>query len=577
MRVEGVVVQWSDLPHDLLSRITNGLGPIDFLSFCGVCKDWRVASSKSSPQGNSLGCGDSWATIELPNCPFAEVTTEHVAALSSPPTSQDCIVAVLNRISDSELELFMLRRGENQWVQAKHSLLRIRFNTVRAALFHEGEELHFLDGDDNLVTFNASKTKQWEEFRLSYAKTIFNWRIIKKKLKVGLLEANVSISTRGTVIPHAGGELDMLIQSESIEPATHQSESRHHRKGVWIQPRYFYVPPGQKWVTSKVDSATYNKMTGEWSNLPHDLLSRISSGLGLIDFLSFRGVCKDWRVVSSKVSSEVKQSLGCDPWFLVYEEGEDSHSQCSLLSHQDQLYTINIPELDGATCLASYEGWLLLFRHGSLFFFSPFSRATIELPNCPFAEATDEHVAAFSSPPTSQNCIVAVVNRISDSELELFMLRRGESVWATRCCHGYKFKTMITGLFCEGKEFHFLDLKNGLAIFDSETKEWNKNNYRIRCQRSSRDISASSLRALRYVVRKNVFQNKSIRTVGLLLDDENVSISTCGTAIPHASVEFDQIVIKSESIEAAKQPESRHLKGVWIQPIYLCVPPGQTW
>ncbi|KAG4948532.1 hypothetical protein JHK82_041713 [Glycine max] len=234
MRVEGVVVQWSDLPHDLLSRITNGLGPIDFLSFCGVCKDWRVASSKSSPQ-------------ELPNCPFAEVTTEHVAALSSPPTSQDCIVAVLNRISDSELELFMLRRGENQWVQAKHSLLRIRFNTVRAALFHEGEELHFLDGDDNLVTFNASKTKQWEEFRLSYAKTIFNWRIIKKKLKVGLLEANVSISTCGTVIPHAGGELDMLIQSESIEPATHQSESRHHRKGVWIQPRYFYVPPGQKW------------------------------------------------------------------------------------------------------------------------------------------------------------------------------------------------------------------------------------------------------------------------------------------------------------------------------------------
>ena len=135
---------------------------------------------------------------------------------------------------------------------------------------------------------------------------------------------------------------------------------------------------------------------------------------------------------------------------------------------------------------------------------------------------------------------------------------------------------MTTALFCEGKEFHFLDVDNRLAIFDSETKEWNRYNYRI-CRERSRDQPASSVRTLSYVVRKNVFQDKSIRTVGLLLDDENVSISTCGTAIPHASVEFDQIVIKSESIEAAKQPESRHLKGVWIQPIYLCVPPGQTW
>ncbi|KAG4960375.1 hypothetical protein JHK87_037008 [Glycine soja] len=123
--------------------------------------------------------------------------------------------------------------------------------------------------------------------------------------------------------------------------------------------------------------------------------------------------------------------VGCnDSWFLVYEEECKSHSQCSsLLSHENKRYTINIPELRGATYLASYKGWLLLFCHGSLFFFSSFSRATIELPNCPFAEATTEHVQELSSAPTSQDCIVVVVNRISDSELELFRNRRGENQW----------------------------------------------------------------------------------------------------------------------------------------------------
>ncbi|KAG4960374.1 hypothetical protein AAZX31_13G213100 [Glycine max] len=316
-------------------------------------------------------------------------------------------------------------------------------------------------------------------------------------------------------------------------------------------------------------------MTRDWSNLPRDLVSQIVSGLGLIDFLSFRGVCEDWRVASSTLSSEVKESLRCDPWFLIYEEEEDSHSQCSLLSPENKRYTINIPELHGAACLASYKGWLLLFRHGSLFFFSPFSRATIELPNCPFAEATNEHVAAFSSAPTSKDCIVTVVNRISDSELELFFICRGESEWSTRCYDGYKLSTMTTALFCEGKEFHFLDVDNRLAIFDSETKEWNRYNYRI-CRERSRDQPASSVRTLSYVVRKNVFQDKNTRKMGLL--EENDSISTCGTAIPHPKGEFHRIVIKSESIEAAAtQPESRHLKGVWIQPIYFYVPPGLTW
>ncbi|XP_022642981.1 F-box/kelch-repeat protein At1g57790-like [Vigna radiata var. radiata] len=145
-------------------------------------------------------------------------------------------------------------------------------------------------------------------------------------------------------------------------------------------------------------------MTGNWSDLPGDLLSQIANGLGLIDFLSFRCVCKDWNTASLKVSP-YDRSVLCDPWFLMYG-GEGS--KCSVLSHQNKCYSINLPELDGARCLASYEGWLLLFGEGSLFFFCPFSRAKIELPNCPLTDAS-EHVAAFSAPPTSEDCIVFTV------------------------------------------------------------------------------------------------------------------------------------------------------------------------
>ncbi|KAK7332032.1 hypothetical protein VNO80_28778 [Phaseolus coccineus] len=311
-------------------------------------------------------------------------------------------------------------------------------------------------------------------------------------------------------------------------------------------------------------------MSGKWSDLPRDLLSQIAKGLGLIDFLSFRGVCKDWNTASLEVSplevSPVDKSALCDPWFLIYG-GEGSH--CSLISHQNKCYTINLPELDGATCLASYEGWLLLFGNGSLFFFCPFSRAKLELPNCPFTEACD-HVAAFSAAPTCEDCIVVVLNSSSDSELELFMLCKGEDEWVKSSFRGYKFSKITTALYYEKNEFHFLDGENGLVTFSaSKSKAWNKY-----CMRASTDkCSPSTL--LHYIIRKNSFQwTNENREKGFI--EANDSISTCGTIVPHVSGKCDMI-IRSESIEAQTQPGSRHLKGVWIQPRYLYVSSTQTW
>ncbi|CAJ1961878.1 unnamed protein product [Sphenostylis stenocarpa] len=307
-------------------------------------------------------------------------------------------------------------------------------------------------------------------------------------------------------------------------------------------------------------------MTEKWSDLPRDLLSQIANGLGLIDFLSFRGVCKDWNTASSQLSPDDNAIL-YDPWFLQYG-GEGS--ECSLVSDQNKCYTINLPELDGATCLASYEGWLLLFVDESLFFFSPFSKARIELPSCPLNDVSD-HVGAFSAVPTSEDCMVVLLDSSSDTELRLFILRRGENEWGHSCFSGYKFSKITTALFYENKEFHFLDGDSGLVTFNpsTPTKQWNKLYMRMSTDKSS----PSTL--LNYMIRKNTLQMKhDRREIGLL--NANDSISTCGTVVPHFSGLCDWI-IRSECIEAKTQPESRRLKGVWIQPRYIYVSPTQTW
>lgn len=143
-----------------------------------------------------------------------------------------------------------------------------------------------------------------------------------------------------------------------------------------------------------------------WVDLPPGLLSPIANSLGIIDLLSVRGVCKDWRLAPSTASAEIEYVPTTEPWFILYGETEI----CTLYTpNVKKIYSINFPELKNSTCLASNQGWLLLFQEGSIFFFCPFSRARIDLPRFPHQEMSD-HVAAFSCPPTSLECIVSVMN-----------------------------------------------------------------------------------------------------------------------------------------------------------------------
>ncbi|XP_077219393.1 uncharacterized protein LOC143853490 [Tasmannia lanceolata] len=162
-----------------------------------------------------------------------------------------------------------------------------------------------------------------------------------------------------------------------------------------------------------------------WIDLPIEIGVLIAARLHLIEFHAFRSVCKQWRLAASLNSSTLPQSF--KPWILFY--GED---KCFLYNIESpKSYFMQIPELIGADCIASEQGWLLVHLDERLFFFNIFSRAKINLPQIPDFKFSN-HVATFSAPPTSKDCIV-FVNRISPTTetIEINMCRHGSRDWET--------------------------------------------------------------------------------------------------------------------------------------------------
>nr|GMD71009.1 F-box protein At4g00893-like [Ipomoea batatas] len=302
-----------------------------------------------------------------------------------------------------------------------------------------------------------------------------------------------------------------------------------------------------------------------WSDLPPELLSKIASCLEFFDLLRFRFVCKDWRSASSTASASVESTPGRQPCFLLHG---DSAENCILYSQvEKRKYTINIPELREATCLASNQGWLLLFQQGVIFFFCPFSGSRIDLPVFPQAEFSG-HVGAFSSPPTSPDCTVAVICRKSEHRLEINVLDRKSSVWTKHEYSHFRggFRT-IKCATCHNGVFYFVDDTQKALTFSAGPRSWKM--YRI--VDSSEETEADPLPFAhmdRYFSTSELKKNMEL--------GDHVSIVTCAASLPGSRYE---IVINNESIDgdAMEGAETQQLKGIWIQPRFFQIPPQYTW
>ncbi|XP_057747828.1 F-box protein At3g56470-like [Arachis stenosperma] len=334
-------------------------------------------------------------------------------------------------------------------------------------------------------------------------------------------------------------------------------------------------------------------MSGGASDLPQDLLSLVADELGLIDLLSFRAVCRNWRSASTWSTAAVESMHGY-PWLLIY--GEDSPI-CILQSRGNMgiTYKLRFEELDGAICMASIEGWLLLFNKGSMFFFCPFSRTRIDLPNYHLSELPESYVATFSSAPTRHDCIVAVAtknNAKSSSKLEVRLLFRGYKEWLE-----YEYETcsgeLDMAIYHNGV-FHIFHDSSKLLTFISVDGEVTWKVYLLLTVSKSTESKCdeswlADKKPVKYITWKMEkvllsFINRMKNNFGSDSSSITWSISTCGTKF---GVQNDPtqcgVIYKEKKVFPPLDPQegcdSRtcNLKAVWIQPRYFQVSPHQTW
>ncbi|XVF30702.1 hypothetical protein REPUB_Repub16aG0080900 [Reevesia pubescens] len=180
-----------------------------------------------------------------------------------------------------------------------------------------------------------------------------------------------------------------------------------------------------------------------WSDLPVDILNLITGRLPtIVDQIRFRFVCKNWHLA---IVHPYERNI---PWIL----GHLWHFDFNNGGAMAQLISFHIPspnhqfhiknnivtqeqEFCGAGICASKYGWLLLQQSHKAFFYSPFSRKAIKLPNMKISF----NRATFSSSPTSPDCICfAIQSSKSSNKIGISICSPGDLQWCTIALDGFK-------------------------------------------------------------------------------------------------------------------------------------------
>lgn len=203
-----------------------------------------------------------------------------------------------------------------------------------------------------------------------------------------------------------------------------------------------------------------------WSDLPAELLELILSHLNLRENVRISAVCKRWYSIAVSV-----RLVNQPPWIMYFPKFGDLHEFYNPLTRKT--YCIELPELCGSRVCYTKGGWLLLCRPRThrLFFFNPFSRESIKLPR--FEISTQ--IFAFSSDPTSPNCIIFTVKHVSPTIVAISTCHPGATEWTTANYQNrLPFVSSIWNklVFSNG-QFYCLSLTGWIGVFDPKGLTWN--------------------------------------------------------------------------------------------------------
>ncbi|MCL7034772.1 hypothetical protein MKW94_029827 [Papaver nudicaule] len=218
--------------------------------------------------------------------------------------------------------------------------------------------------------------------------------------------------------------------------------------------------------------------------LIEDILWFLSRYLSPLDYIHLRAVRSDYRSVFPVVnwrkfcSPRSLQSTVLSPWLVFAKDNASVYSFINPV-HNDENYLTRIPELlKGSTIRFSKGGWLLMSKgNHSVFFYNPFTKAIIKLPDLPDDRTYRFRGISFSSLPTSSNCTVfAISDWMADSACITF-INCGNKMWTSdifdnvfllpnRTNMGFE-PSLNSPIFYNGA-FYCLDLNGNLGVFTVE-------------------------------------------------------------------------------------------------------------
>ncbi|XP_050270019.1 F-box protein At4g00893-like isoform X1 [Quercus robur] len=164
-----------------------------------------------------------------------------------------------------------------------------------------------------------------------------------------------------------------------------------------------------------------------WSNLPVDVFNIIGRQL---DFI--KRVCKNSRKIQAV--GPIFETLPV-PWLMEHSWGFDGnvYSLCSFhLPIENQSHVtynkIEGKELNDAVICASKFGWLLLQKSTLSFFYNPYTKTIIKLPDLDI----NFNRSTFSSVPTSPDCVCfAIQSSKNSSKMWLSTCQPGDRKWSS--------------------------------------------------------------------------------------------------------------------------------------------------
>ncbi|KAG8493776.1 hypothetical protein CXB51_011231 [Gossypium anomalum] len=152
------------------------------------------------------------------------------------------------------------------------------------------------------------------------------------------------------------------------------------------------------------------------------------------------------------------------PW-LLFPQGGEKGTRYNLYDPLTTLtHSISIPESEECEVWFSNKGWLLLTKHPTsiFFFFEPFTRTRIQVPDLWQMEAVDGF--CFSGTPTSPNWKIFGIRHLQQRVINVWYLGQGDSNWIKITVHSATFPLpSFTNPVSDGNSLYYLR-ENGSVI-----------------------------------------------------------------------------------------------------------------